>query len=65
MVDSPYIKNVDGMNILGLVVFSIFFGAVISTMGPEGKPLADFFESLHQATMKITMLVIWYLFKED
>ena len=59
IVDSPKIEHVGGMNILGIVVFSIFFGAVISTMGPDGKPLADFFESLHQATMKITMLVIW------
>lgn len=60
IVDNPKIEKVGGMNILGLVVFSIFFGVVISKMGPEGKPLADFFEALHHATMKITMLVIWY-----
>jgi Na+/H+-dicarboxylate symporter len=48
------------MNILGLVVFSIFFGCTLSRMGPSGKPLADFFECMHIATMKIVTLIIWY-----
>jgi len=59
-VESPkVIKDDGGMNILGIVVFSIFLGAIISTMGDAGKPLVDFFECLHIATMKLTMLVIW------
>lgn len=58
--DNPSVVKTDGMNVLGIVVFSIFFGAVISKMGEAGKPLADFFEAMHQATMKLTMLVIWY-----
>ena len=58
---SPYpsVKKSDGMNILGIVVFSVFLGAVIASMGNAGKPLLDFFEALHVATMKLTMLVIW------
>ena len=63
MMDAREVKKTSGMNVLGIVVFSIFFGAVISKMGPAGKPLADFFEAMHQATMKLTMLVIWYVFK--
>lgn len=55
----PKVTKDDGMNILGIVVFSIFLGAVLSTMGDAGKPLLDFFECLHVATMKLTMLVIW------
>ena len=58
-VESPYVTNGSGMNVLGIVVFSVVFGATISKMGPAGKPLADFFESMHVAIMKITMLVIW------
>ncbi|XP_052280275.1 excitatory amino acid transporter 3-like isoform X2 [Dreissena polymorpha] len=58
--DFPSVKVDDGMNILGIVVFSIFLGAVLSSMGRQGKPLLDFFETLHIATMKLTMLVIWY-----
>ncbi|KAL3868595.1 hypothetical protein ACJMK2_041396 [Sinanodonta woodiana] len=59
-VDDPQIVTSSGMNILGLVVFSIFFGITIAKMGKDGKPLLDFFESLHNATMKLVMLVIWY-----
>ena len=63
VMDAREVKKTSGMNVLGIVVFSIFFGAVISKMGPAGKPLADFFEAMHQATMKLTMLVIWYVCK--
>lgn len=58
-VDNPKVKKADGMNILGLVVFSIFFGCTLSKMGKTGKPLADFFECMHLATMKLVTLVIW------
>lgn len=59
-VDNPKVQKADGMNILGLVVFSIFFGCTLSKMGKTGKPLADFFECMHLATMKLVTLVIWY-----
>ena len=59
-VDDPKVTKADGMNILGLVVFSIFFGCTLSRMGPSGKPLADLFECMHIATMKIVTLIIWY-----
>ncbi|XP_060578968.1 excitatory amino acid transporter 3-like [Ruditapes philippinarum] len=58
--ESPNVEKSEGMNILGIVVFSVFLGAVIASMGHAGKPLLDFFEALHVATMKLTMLVIWY-----
>ncbi|KAJ8306020.1 hypothetical protein KUTeg_016565 [Tegillarca granosa] len=59
-VDDPKVTTADGMNILGLVVFSLFFGAIISRMEGQGKPLADFFECLHVATMRLVTLIIWY-----
>lgn len=49
-----------GMNILGLVMFSVAFGLVISIMKEEGKPLAQFFEALEGASMKLVVVVIWY-----
>ena len=59
VVGDPKVKKAEGMNILGLVVFSIFFGCTLSRMGPQGKPLSDFFECLHLATMKLVTLIIW------
>lgn len=54
------LEKKDGMNVLGLVVFSIAFGIVISQMGPAGKPMVDFFQSMNDAIMKLVSLVIWY-----
>ncbi|XP_022306003.2 excitatory amino acid transporter 3-like [Crassostrea virginica] len=49
-----------GMNVLGLVVFSLFFGGVLARLGEKGRPLIDVFDCLHLVTMKLITLVIWY-----
>ncbi|XP_056007353.1 excitatory amino acid transporter 3-like [Ostrea edulis] len=49
-----------GMNVLGLVVFSLFFGGILARLGEKGKPLIDVFDCLHLVTMKLINLVIWY-----
>jgi Na+/H+-dicarboxylate symporter len=48
-----------GTNILGLLVFSIVFGIIISKMGEETRILVKFFEAMNVAVMKLTGLVIW------
>ncbi|XP_025989590.2 excitatory amino acid transporter 1 isoform X1 [Solenopsis invicta] len=55
----PIQKSVSGSNILGLVVFSIVMGITLSKMGPQTKPLLNFFQSLSDAMMVITKWVIW------
>ncbi|XP_050454019.1 excitatory amino acid transporter 1-like isoform X2 [Cataglyphis hispanica] len=53
-------ENVEpGTNILGLVVFATVLGITIGKMGPQAKPLLNFFESLSGAMMVITNWVIW------
>lgn len=59
-VDTMSVTKASGMNILGIVVFSLFLGGVLSKMGEDGAPLVKFFECLHVATMKLVTLVIWY-----
>lgn len=49
----------EGSNIIGLVVFSIVFGIVISMMKAEGRILLNFFTSLSNAMMSLTRIVIW------
>lgn len=49
-----------GTNVLGIVMFSVIFGATIGKMRKQGKPLLDFFVSLSEAMMIITSWVIWY-----
>jgi len=48
-----------GTNVLGIVMFSVIFGATIGKMQQKGKPLLDFFKSLSEAMMIITSWVIW------
>ncbi len=58
MVPANPVKAMAEMQILPLIVFSLLFGAVLTTMGDKGKPLIDLFESLNGAMMKLTDWVI-------
>ncbi|XP_013412720.1 excitatory amino acid transporter 1 [Lingula anatina] len=58
-VKPKLVKN-DGMNVLGLVVFSVAFGIVISRLGPQGRILMEFFNSVNDAVMMLITVVIWY-----
>ena len=49
-----------GMNVLGLVVFSVAVGVVVSQMGKMGRPIYLFTLSLAEATMKLVVVVIWW-----
>jgi Na+/H+-dicarboxylate symporter len=55
--DNPIRAAADGQ-ILPLIVFSLLFGAVLTTIGERAKPLVDFFDSLNSAMMKLTGWII-------
>ncbi|XP_072047421.1 excitatory amino acid transporter 3-like [Amphiura filiformis] len=46
-------------NVLGLVVFSCFFGAIIGRMGKQGEPLKIFFNAFMEAIMHLVGIIIW------
>lgn len=50
----------DGVNMFGLLVFSVAFGLILGRMEDEGQPLRDFFHCLNKVTMKLVNIVIWY-----
>ncbi|XP_004597097.2 neutral amino acid transporter B(0) [Ochotona princeps] len=52
--------EVEGMNILGLVVFAIIFGVALRKLGPEGELLISFFNSFNDATMVLVSWIMWY-----
>ncbi|KAI9521872.1 Excitatory amino acid transporter 1 [Dissostichus eleginoides] len=56
----PVPGAVNGVNALGLVVFSICFGLIISSMGEQGRPLKDFFDCLNEAIMRLVAIIMWY-----
>ncbi|KAM4707347.1 excitatory amino acid transporter 1 [Discoglossus pictus] len=56
----PVPGAVNGVNALGLVVFSMCFGLVIGNMKEQGKALRDFFDSLNEAIMRLVAVIMWY-----
>jgi len=46
-------------DILPLIIFSLFFGAVLTTVGEKGKMLVSFFDGLNDVIMKMVHLIMW------
>ncbi|KAM6958983.1 solute carrier family 1 member 3a isoform 2-T2 [Aplochiton taeniatus] len=56
----PIPGTVNGVNALGLVVFSMCFGLIIGNMNEKGQPLRDFFDCLNEAIMRLVAIIMWY-----
>ncbi|XP_065097903.1 excitatory amino acid transporter 4 isoform X2 [Paramisgurnus dabryanus] len=56
----PLSGSSNGVNALGLVVFSMCFGLVIGNMKQQGQALRDFFDCLNEAIMRLVSIIIWY-----
>ncbi|XP_069555538.1 solute carrier family 1 member 3a isoform X2 [Brachyistius frenatus] len=56
----PVPGAVNGINALGLVVFSMCFGLIIGNMREQGQPLKDFFDCLNEAIMRLVAIIMWY-----
>ncbi len=46
------------MQVLPLIVFSLLFGGVLTTLGERGRTAIEFFEGVNEAIMKIVYLVM-------
>lgn len=55
----PVPGAVNGINALGLVVFSLCFGLIIGNMKEQGQPLKDFFDCLNEAIMRLVAIIMW------
>ncbi|NEX14820.1 MAG: sodium:dicarboxylate symporter [Prosthecochloris sp.] len=59
LIPSNLFKAMAENDILPVITFSLLLGAVLSTLGPQGRPVIDFFESLNEAIMKIIQLAMY------
>ena len=48
------------LDILPLIIFSLLFGAVLTTLGPRGKPVIGFFDGVFDAIMKVVHIIMWF-----
>jgi Na+/H+-dicarboxylate symporter len=55
--DNPF-RSMAEMEILPIIVFSLFLGSILTTIGEKGRALIDFFDSLNSAMMKLTDVII-------
>jgi Na+/H+-dicarboxylate symporter len=46
-------------NVLALIVFSLVFGGILTTMGSRGEPVLRFFLGANEAIMGMVRLVMW------
>lgn len=50
-----------GSNVLGVIVFSLLFGAALTTIGEKGRPVIAFFEGVNEAVLKMIHWVMYLL----
>lgn len=58
LVSDNIVASMADMQLLPVILFSLVFGAVLSTIGPAGKPVCDFFQGLNEVMMKLVMLLM-------
>ncbi|VDM69861.1 unnamed protein product [Strongylus vulgaris] len=59
-IEKARIVYADGMNVLGLIVFCIVMGIVISLIGEPARPLANFFIALDIVITKMVFFIMWF-----
>lgn len=60
LIPSNLISAAAEGSVLPLIVFSLVFGGVLTSIGKKGKPVIDFFVGLNAAIMKIVILIIYF-----
>ncbi|MGP0565025.1 MULTISPECIES: dicarboxylate/amino acid:cation symporter [unclassified Nitrospina] len=53
------VQSMANMDILPLIIFSLVFGGVLTTMGERGRRVIDFFDVVNEAVMKIVHLILY------
>jgi solute carrier family 1 (high affinity glutamate transporter) protein 1 len=60
MVPSNIVKAMSETQVLPLILFSLVFGGVLSTIGDRGKPVLAFFEGVNEIIMKMVHLILLF-----
>jgi len=58
LISPNIVKSAAELDILPLIVFSLVFGGVLTTLGERGKPVLKFFDGVNEALMKMVDLVM-------
>jgi len=58
-VSPNLVKSMLEMDILPIIIFSLVFGGVLTTLGEKGKSVINFFDAVNEAIMKMVHLVLY------
>jgi Na+/H+-dicarboxylate symporter len=58
MIPENIFRAAAELNVMGLIIFAIVFGAALTTLGEKGKPAIMFFVAANEAIMKMVHLVM-------
>ena len=59
-VSPNLVQSMVKMEILPLIIFSLVFGGVLTTLGEQGKRAIEFFDTVNTAIMKIVHLLMYF-----
>ncbi len=59
-VSPNLVQSMVKMDILPLIVFSLVFGGILTTLGEPGKRAIDFFDTINAAVMKVVHLLMYF-----
>lgn len=57
----PIGTEIEGMNILGLVLFALVLGVALKKLSSEGEELIRFFNAFNEATMVLVSWIMWWV----
>jgi len=60
LIPSNLFQSMAQMQILPLIIFSLFFGGVLTTLGKKGEGVINFFSVCNEAIMKIVHLIMYF-----
>lgn len=58
-VSDNLVRSMANLEILPIILFSLVFGGVLTTLGDKGKPVIAFFDGVNEAVMKVVHLVMY------
>jgi Na+/H+-dicarboxylate symporter len=59
-VSPNLVDSMARMDILPIIMFSLLFGGVLTTLGAKGKIVIDFFDAVNHAVMKMVHIVLYF-----
>ena len=60
LVPPNIFESMVNTDILPIIVCSLVFGGVLTTLGKQGQPVIEFFRGMNDAMMKIVHLIMWF-----